>query len=95
MNIFTFLLFAWFGCGLATGLIAQGKGRGGCLWFVAGLVLGPIALLIASAISRDQVRLDQQALRRGKRKPCPYCREAIDPSASICPHCRTALTPAS
>jgi len=29
-----------------------------------------------------------------RRKPCPFCKQAVDPNALICPHCRTHLSKA-
>src|SRR5208337_706787 len=36
----------WLGCGVGALMIAESKGRSGPGWFMAGLLLGPLALLI-------------------------------------------------
>lgn len=41
------IAFAWIGCGIFSGALASAKNRSGCGWFLAGLVLGPIALLVS------------------------------------------------
>ena len=43
------LIYGWLLCGIAAAFIAAKKGGGGCLWFVLGILLGPIALVMAFA----------------------------------------------
>lgn len=40
-----FLMF-WLICGIGAAAIASSKGRSGCGWFVIGVLIGPLALLI-------------------------------------------------
>jgi hypothetical protein len=40
-----FLMF-WLICGIGAAAIASSKGRSGCWWFVIGVLIGPLALLI-------------------------------------------------
>lgn len=41
----------WLACAVATVVIAKGKNRSGCLWFFLAVLFGPIALLVAAAMS--------------------------------------------
>jgi len=41
-----FVLIVWFFCGLGAAMIAQSKGRSGLGWFIAGVLFGPLALLV-------------------------------------------------
>jgi len=41
------IAFAWIGCGIFSGAVASAKNRSGCGWFLAGLVLGPVGLLVS------------------------------------------------
>ena len=41
------IAFGWIGSALYTGLMGQNKNRSGCGWFLIGLALGPIGLLIS------------------------------------------------
>lgn len=31
------------------------------------------------------------ASKKAKQQPCPYCRETISREATVCPHCQRAL----
>ncbi len=55
------------------------KRRSAALGLIAGLLLGPLAVLLALASGRANMMR------------CPNCRENIDRDARVCPHCRTAL----
>ena len=41
-----FALIVWFFCGIGAAMIAQSKGRSGLGWFIAGVLFGPLALLV-------------------------------------------------
>ncbi len=41
------IAFGWMASALGTAVVAQSKNRGGCAWFFAGLVGGPVGLLAA------------------------------------------------
>jgi len=69
------ILLIWIVCGIAAGVIASGRGAGGCLWFGLGFLLGPLALLAAFTLG----------------SPCPYCRRKISDDATTCPHCGRQL----
>jgi hypothetical protein len=86
-------LFSGTVCGFIASGIASMKYRSGCLFFVLGFVLGPLAILGAAMMSRDEGAATGSALRRGALRVCPACRQPVDPLASICPSCRSALIP--
>jgi len=44
---------AWLICGVIGAWIATTKGRGGCFWFVLCAVLGPLGLILAAVVSRN------------------------------------------
>ncbi len=41
-------------CGLAAGTIAEGRGRSFSLWLFMGLLFGPLAILVAAALSKER-----------------------------------------
>ncbi len=69
------LLTFWILCGLISTYIATSRGSNGCLWFVLGVLLGPVALVLA--------------LFEGSQ--CPYCRSLIHAKAVVCPKCQREL----
>lgn len=62
---------------MISGNIVKDKGRDQSGWFLAGLLPGPIGVVLASIASLDQKMLDQMALNRGERRACPGCQEVI------------------
>jgi hypothetical protein len=60
--------------------MAKSRNRSPLGWFVAAFFFGPLALLFVAL-----------AGKRGSGWYCPYCKEDIQPGATICPHCRSAL----
>jgi DNA-directed RNA polymerase subunit RPC12/RpoP len=68
----------WIGLAIATGIVANSKGRDGIGWFFIGLI--PIVgLVIALVASKDGPnRLEKQ---------CPFCAEFIKIEAKVCKHC--------
>ncbi len=43
----------WFACGVLGAWIATSKGRGGCMWFLLCIVLGPLGVLLAAVVPRS------------------------------------------
>jgi hypothetical protein len=66
--------------GIVSGILARSKGRNTLGWFIAGLLIGPFALLVAVLPARP---------RDGHLAECPACREVIQAEASICRFCGT------
>jgi uncharacterized paraquat-inducible protein A len=75
-------LFIVFFFGLATGIIAKGKGSSFWIWFIVGAVL-PILGLIAVILSR--VEKDEP------ERQCPSCQKALKLYVQVCPRCGTDL----
>lgn len=72
-----------------TATVAESKGYSAVLWFVGGLLFGPIALI--AAVGMGPNRYPEIRARRGRRsslKICGYCDEPARVDAWLCPHCR-------
>lgn len=76
----------WIVCGLAAGSIYRNKGRSYAAAFLAGLVLGPIALILAAITPADRAGQERLALAGGSKK-CPACAELVKAEATVCRFC--------
>ena len=63
--------------GIVAAIIARTKGRNSLGWFVAGLIIGPFALIVAVL---------PPIAREGKLVECPSCLEVSPLGARICRH---------
>lgn len=72
----TVLIF-WVVCGIAGAVIGSTKDQV-VIGFLAGVLLGPIGVLIV-------------ILFAGRGKRCPHCAELIKPNAAVCKHCRRSV----
>ena len=68
--------------GVVASIIAHGKGRNSLGWFLAGMFLGPFALVVALLTPVE---------RPGMFERCPACYEVIRAQATTCRFCHTAL----
>jgi hypothetical protein len=64
--------------------LAGERGRSTGIWFILGLLLGPIALFMLAF---------SPVLPAGKYEACPECLEAILLGATSCPYCASNLIP--
>ena len=82
-----FAILIWVVCTVACNAIANGKGRSGCAWSLAGLMFGPFAILVVAAMPADQDAIDEAAVDRGAKRRCIHCAEAIRHDAPVCRFC--------
>jgi ribosomal protein S14 len=82
----SFYVLAAFVFAVVASIAAHNKGRNSLGWFVAGLLIGPFALLVAAL---------PNAPRAGQFKRCGSCGEVIREDAKLCRFCgREAAVPA-
>lgn len=80
----------WIAFGVLSAVVATGKGRDGCGWFLMGILLGPIGLISAFVASPNEKRV----IESGKRQRCPFCAELVRVEAIKCRFCGESLQPA-
>jgi hypothetical protein len=85
------LLFIWLLFGIVAGSIAQTKGYSGCLWTLAGFLLGPFAI-IAIAFMAAKPRDELGTIDARDFQPCPFCQEPVRQTAIKCKHCGSSLS---
>lgn len=73
------LIALWLVSAAITASVMAQKRRNALVGLVVGLLLGPLAVLLALASGR------------GHSKRCPFCRESIDRDAIRCPRCQSVL----
>ena len=79
-------LIVWLLMGILAAIIAQSKGRSAAGFGCAGIILGPIGLLMAAFAGRKDPR-------RAGDIECPSCAEMIRPNARVCRFCGELIAP--
>lgn len=74
-----FYYVAAFVFGVVSSIVAYHKGRNSLGWFIAGLIIGPFALVVAAL---------PNAVGEGQFVRCPSCSEAIRADAKTCRYCK-------
>ena len=84
-------LFIWSIFGFISAIIASNKGRSGCGWFIIGVLLGPLGIILALVVSKNEDKTTRNIIDRRDMKACPYCKEFIKVNAIKCKHCSSDL----
>ena len=84
-------LLGWLTCAVAAAVVASDKGRSPIIWFMLGVLLGPIGLLLSFLPRPRPEIVEGRARSIGLLVPCPACGKDVWAKAPACPHCGEAL----
>lgn len=86
-----FLALIWIGSAIFCWVVANSQSRFAGIWFLLGLVFGPIALLALAVLpKKNDVAAGPTPKTHVK---CPECREFVLKDARVCKHCGCKLIP--
>ena len=81
------IVFFAFVFGVVCSIISGFKRRSSLLFFVVGLLLGPIGVIICLVIPKNEEKIEKEKVKYGSHKKCPKCAEIVKQEAVICKHC--------
>ncbi len=82
------ILLFWIIFAILVGAYAGKKGRSSLGYFFLALALSPlIAFLILLILGENRARVDEQRIKAGDFRKCPFCAELVKPEAIVCKHC--------
>lgn len=81
----------WFFFGVISAVAATTKGRNWFGWFLVGVLLGPIGVILSLVMPKNQKGIDREAQRSGDYRKCPQCAELVKREAVKCKHCGSEL----
>ncbi|EGR0319993.1 hypothetical protein FDM49_18750, partial [Vibrio cholerae] len=55
----------WVLCGIISAVSASNKGRSGFGWFIIGLLLGPIGVVLSLVVSKQTEVIEAKAIQSG------------------------------
>ena len=96
-----FGVFVWTLCGIGAAMIASSKNRSGCGWFGAGILLGPIAILIVGFMAAGEAPTKNVPQQRHLRQPASDPHQLASPQATPakqtkeCPFCAETVLAAA
>ncbi len=85
------IFIVWLVCGFICSVIAGSKGRSAGGFFLMGLLLGPLGVIVAAVLPRNENQIEKENLESGTMKKCPMCAELIKSEAIKCKHCQSDI----